>query len=212
MKKPGINVTSGKTRTVKMKTAKKSSMPLGGTERSKKRVAARRQQLLSKIQGKRKPGPSKKKVNFVTELVPLETIDREIPYRFLVQHAPFGVGIIQGGQVVLANPTLAKMLGFRSSSDIEGKPILDFVEEHSRRSFSLLEQRKLRDEAIPSKFDLRLYRSDKSFVDVEISLTIGYFQSATALIVFVNDVTDRKELERRHSDSEHLFRNGRAHV
>jgi hypothetical protein len=207
MKKPGINGSSRKTRSVKMKAAKKSTIPLERTKRSKTREAARQQQLLSKIQGKRKPGPRKKKVNFVTELVPLETIDPEIPYRFLVQHAPFGIGIIQGGQVVLANPTLAKMLGFRSSSDIEGKPILDFVEEHSRRSFSLLQQRKLRDEAIPSKFELKLYRSDKSLVDVEVSLTIGYFQSATAIISFVNDVTDRKELERRHSDSEHLFRN-----
>lgn len=190
-----------------MKREKKQSLHRQGKQRRKTRVAARQQELLSKISHKRKSSSREKKINFVTELVPVQTIDQEVPYRFLVQHAPFGIGIIQNNLLVLANPTLAKMLGYRSSSDLEGKPILDFVEEHSRRSFSLLQQRKLRDEAIPSKFELQFHRLDTLLIDVELSLTIGYFQGATAITLFANDVTDRKQIERHHSDSEHLFRN-----
>ncbi|MCI0705925.1 MAG: PAS domain S-box protein, partial [Ignavibacteriae bacterium] len=125
----------------------------------------------------------------------------------MVQHAPYGIGIIQKDKLVLANPTLARILGYRASMDIEGKPISEFVEQSSRRSFNLLSQRRLRGEMIPSRFEIQMYRADGSLIEVESSLTLGHFQGEPAVSCAISDITDRKELEKRLIDSERLFRN-----
>lgn len=177
-------------------------------KRSHHRTSSRQQRKLKNLHPKNdQPRRKDKPITFVTEFFPVETIDREAPYRFLVQHAPYGIGVIQNNQLVLANPTLARILGYRSSADIEGKPILDFVEEGARRPFNLLAQRKLRDEAIPSKFEVRLTRPDSTRVEVEVSFALGFYNGASALSISVSDITDRKELEKRQSESDRLFRN-----
>lgn len=153
------------------------------------------------------PKRPKQSVRYLTEFVPVETIHREGPYDFLVQHAPYGIGIVQQGKLVLVNPTFAKMLGYRSASDIETKPITHFIEEGSQRSYQLLEQRKLRGEAIPSKFEMKMQRTDGSKVNVECSLSLCIYEGQPAVSVFVSDITDQKQLETRLVDSERLFRN-----
>ncbi len=177
-------------------------------KRSHQRTSSRRQKKLKNFGAKQEqPRRKDKPITFVTEFIPVETIDREAPYRFLVQHAPYGIGVIQNDRLVLANPTLARILGHRSSADLEGRSILDFVEDGSRRSFNLLAQRKLRDEAIPSKFEVQLCRPDGTRVEVEVAFALGFYNGASALSISVSDITDRKELEKRHTESERLFRN-----
>ncbi|MGH2568196.1 MAG: PAS domain S-box protein, partial [Bacteroidota bacterium] len=140
-------------------------------------------------------------------MVPVETIEQEGPYRFVVQHAPYGICIIQNGQLFFANLTLARTLGYRSHTDLEGKPILDLLEQGSRRSFTLLAQRKLRGEAIPSRFEMQMQRADGSLVDVESTLSLGMYNGEPAVSLSVRDTTEQKRLERRLIDSERLFRN-----
>lgn len=149
----------------------------------------------------------KQSVRYLTELIPVETILKHGPYDFLVQHAPYGIGIVQRGKIILANPTFAKILGYRSASDIERKPMVQFIEEGSQRSYQLLEQRKLRGEAIPTKFDIKMRRADGAKVDVECSLSLGIYDDQPAVSVFISDITDQKQLETRLVDSERLFRN-----
>jgi PAS domain S-box-containing protein len=146
-------------------------------------------------------------VRYFTELVPVETIHKQGPYDFLVQHAPYGIGIVQQGKIVLANPTLARLLGYRSAADLEAKPMVQFIEEASQRSYQLLEQRKLRGEAIPSKFELKFRRADGSKVDVQCSLLLGIYDDQPAVSVYVSDISDQKQLETRLVESERLFRN-----
>ncbi|HEY4612111.1 MAG TPA: PAS domain S-box protein [Bacteroidota bacterium] len=142
-----------------------------------------------------------------TESLRSEQEDHEEPYRFLVQHAPYGIGILQKDLLMLANPMFARILGYRVPSDIEGKPILDFVEDSSRRSFQLLSHRRMRGEPIPSKFEIQMYRADDSLIDVESSLTLSLYHGNAAVSCSISDITERKELEKRLIDSERLFRN-----
>jgi PAS domain S-box-containing protein len=161
----------------------------------------------SEVHTKATPKHSKQTVRYFTELVPVETVHRHGPYGFLVRHAPYGIGIVQQGKIILANPMFARLLGYRSASDIEAKAMLQFVEEGSQRSYQLLEQRKLRGEAIPSKFEIRFRRVDGSKVDVQCSLQLGIYNGQPVVIVYVSDITDQKRLETRLVDSERLFRN-----
>ena len=175
----------------------------GSTHRSNGQVKKLRK--TTKHSNQPLPGAILKEVK--TGFAPIEQVDREDPYRFLVQHAPYGIGIIQKDQLALANPMLARILGYRASTDIEGKPVLEFIEQKSRRSFHLLSQRRLRGEMIPSKFEIQMHRADGSLIGVEASLTLGVFKGEPAVSCSITDVTDRKELEKRLIDSERLFRN-----
>ncbi|MEX2190712.1 MAG: PAS domain S-box protein [Bacteroidota bacterium] len=145
--------------------------------------------------------------SFLAQFIAADTPDTEGYYQSIVQHSPYGVGIVFGGRLVMGNPIFARILGYRASEEIEGKEISEFVDSGSRRFFTLLSSRKVSGESVPAKFETQMTRADGSLIDVEASFTIGSYQGEIALNVTISDITLRKELERRLTDSERLFRN-----
>lgn len=141
------------------------------------------------------------------EFFPLAESGQETDYRSLFQHLPYGICILQNNSIVIANPIFCKMLGYRASDEVVGKQIQGLLEEGSRMFFSVLEQRVFRGETIPSRFETRMLREDGSTIDVETTFALSWYQGAPALNVCINDITDRKELEKRLTDSEGLLRN-----
>lgn len=145
--------------------------------------------------------------SFLAQFIAADTPDTEGYYQSIVQHSPYGVGIVFGGRLVMANPIFARTLGYRASEEIEGKEISEFVDSASRRFFTLLSSRKVRGESVPARFETQMTRADGSLIDVEASFTLGSYQGELALNVTISDITLRKELEKRLTDSERLFRN-----
>jgi len=143
----------------------------------------------------------------VPEFFPLPTEVEGNEYQELFQHSPYGISIIQSDSIALANPMFCKLLGYRSSDEVLGREVRRFLDEGSRMFFSLLEHRVLRGETIPSRFEIRMLRENGAAVDVESSFALTWYKGAPALNFSVNDITDRKELEKRLMDSEGLLRN-----
>ncbi len=141
------------------------------------------------------------------EFFPLPASDDEPNYRTLFQHSPYGTAVVQEERLVVANPMFCKLLGYRASDDVLGKEIRRFLDEGSRMFFTVLEQRAFRGETIPARFETRMLRENGTSIDVEMTISMTAHLDAPALIVSVNDITDRKELERRLTDSEGLLRN-----
>lgn len=148
-----------------------------------------------------------KSTMIIPEFFPLPSEDEGKEYQALFQHSPYGISIVQEDRIVLANPMFCKLLGYRSSEDVLGKEIRQFLDEGSRMFFSLMEHRVFRGETIPSRFEIRLLRENGSSIDVETSFAISWHMGAPAVNLSVNDITDRKELEKRLMDSEGLLRN-----
>jgi len=145
--------------------------------------------------------------SFLAQFIAADTPDSEGYYQSIVQHSPYGVGIVFGGRLVMANPIFARILGYRASEELVGKEIAEFVDSGSRRFFTLLSSRKVRGESVPGRFETQMMRADGSLIDVEASFTLGSYRGELALNVAISDITLRKELERRLTDSERLFRN-----
>lgn len=157
---------------------------------------------------KRSRAPYRKKgSSFLAQVIATDSQDGEGYYRSIVQHSPYGVGILFKDKLVMANPMFARILGHRSSDDLIGRRATQFVDSGSRRFFSLLAARKLRGESVPARFETKMTRADGSTIDVEASFTLGAYQGETALNLTISDITLRKELEKRLTDSERLFRN-----
>ncbi len=148
-----------------------------------------------------------KSTMIVPEFFPLPSEDEGKEYQALFQQSPYGISIIQNDKIVLANPMFCKLLGYRSSEDVLGREMRQFLDEGSRMFFSLLEHRVFRGETIPSRFEIRMMRENGSAIDVETSFGLTGHKGAPAINLSVNDITDRKELEKRLMDSEGLLRN-----
>ncbi|HTY36252.1 MAG TPA: PAS domain S-box protein, partial [Bacteroidota bacterium] len=118
-----------------------------------------------------------------------------------------GIAILQNDKIAVVNPTFCKLLGYRSGQELIGKEIRDFLDDGSRMFFSLLQHRVFRGEAIPTRFETRMLRQGGTTIDVETSFALIWYRGAPALNLTVSDITDRKELEKRLTDSESLLRN-----
>ncbi|MCX6135181.1 MAG: PAS domain S-box protein [Ignavibacteriales bacterium] len=133
--------------------------------------------------------------------------DEDTDYHSLFQHSPYGIAILQTEKLAVVNPTFCKLLGYRSGEEIVGKEIREFLDDGSRMFFSLLQHRVFRGEAIPMRFETRMLKPGGATVDVETSFALIWYRGAPALNVTIGDITDRKELEKRLTDSESLLRN-----
>ncbi len=125
----------------------------------------------------------------------------------MFQHSPYGICILQDDRLTVVNPRFCKLLGYRSGEEVIGKEIKEFLDDGSRMFFSLLQHRVFRGEAIPSRFETRMIKQGGSTIDVETSFALIWYRGAPALNLTVSDITDRKELEKRLTDSESLLRN-----
>ena len=140
------------------------------------------------------------------EFFPLPWGDQDTDFQALFQHSPYGICILQNDRIEVINPTFCKLLGYRSSEEIAGREIREFLDEGSRMFFSLLQHRVYRGEAVPMRFETRMIRQGGATVDVETSFAHIWYKGAPALNLSINDITDRKELEKRLIDSESLLR------
>jgi PAS domain S-box-containing protein len=141
------------------------------------------------------------------EFFPLPWGNEDTDFQALFQHSPYGICILQNDRIEVINPTFCKLLGYRSSEEIVGKEMRAFLDESSRMFFSLLQHRVYRGEAVPTRFETRMIRQGGSTIDVETSFAHIWYKGAPALNLSINDITDRKELEKRLTDSESLLRN-----
>ena len=141
------------------------------------------------------------------EFFPLPWGNEDTDFEALFQHSPYGICILQNDRIEVINPTFCKLLGYRSSEEIVGKEMKDFLDEGSRMFFSLLQHRVYRGETVPTRFETRMIRQGGSPLDVETSFAHIWYKGAPALNLSIYDITDRKELEKRLTDSESLLRN-----
>jgi len=145
--------------------------------------------------------------SFFSQVLLSEGTNEEGYYQSIIQHSPYGVGILRGEELVLVNQMFARILGHRSAESLFGKNILESVEPLARRFFQLLLRRKVNGESVPARFETRMIDTGGTAIDVEASLTLGSYKGELALNLTISDITLRKELERRLTDSERLFRN-----
>lgn len=145
--------------------------------------------------------------SFFSQVLLSEGTNEEGYYQSIIQHSPYGVGILRGEELVLVNQMFARILGHRSAESLFGKNILESVEPRARRFFQLLLRRKVNGESVPARFETRMIDTGGTAIDVEASLTLGSYKGELALNLTISDITLRKELERRLTDSERLFRN-----
>lgn len=123
-----------------------------------------------------------------------ELRESEERLRTLIEAAPEAVFVQSGGYFVYANPAMLRLLGFSSSGEIIGKPVMASIasEYHDAVRHRMLQLES--SEAVPP-MEQEYLRRDGSHVSVETTAVSIKFQGDPAALVFSHDISARKQAE-----------------
>jgi|GEM_PF-2102612 len=127
-------------------------------------------------------------------------------FRSIVENAPDPIFIQTGGTFIYLNPAACRLFGVESPSKILGKKVLDyfhpdFHEKAKERMKALTEK----GESVHEHFEQKLLRADGTQIWVETAGEPIEYDNKLCGLVFVRDITDRKEAEKALVESERRF-------
>jgi len=132
--------------------------------------------------------------------------ESERRYRTLVESSIQGIHIHRDWITLFVNPAFARMLGYDSTSELEG---LDTRRWLAPQELSRLENdraARLRGEAIPSQYELQAIRRDGSLIWVDIQVAEILWEGEPAVQSTVLDISERKRAEQALRQSEAQLR------
>ncbi|HAP35636.1 MAG TPA: hypothetical protein DCQ28_06715 [Bacteroidetes bacterium] len=122
--------------------------------------------------------------------------ESERRYRTIVEGLSIGVTIHVDNCIVFVNNALLSMMGTQSSSQFIGRSVIEFVHPEDRQKvMNVIQSAFLNPNDSPSEkpsvIEERLVRVDGSIITVEASALLITYQSKPALMVMINDITER---------------------
>ncbi|MCP4216058.1 MAG: PAS domain S-box protein [bacterium] len=121
--------------------------------------------------------------------------DSEEQYRSVVERANDGILIIQGTKIKYLNPQLAQMAG-KPAAELLEKSFYELVQPGERSKIEAIYNRRMAGQKAPDRYEATLTGKDGEKGDVIISVGKVHYQKKSAILVFVQDITERKQLER----------------
>ncbi len=121
--------------------------------------------------------------------------DSEERYRRLVELSPDGIAIHQDGLLVFCNETGARLLGYSSSAEAIGRPVLDFVHPASRELAGQRIRAALARGEAQHPIQEKFVRADGSPIDVEVASIPFVLAGRPAVQVVIRDISPRLRLE-----------------
>lgn len=127
-------------------------------------------------------------------------------HRLVVEYAPDAILIHDGVRFLYANPEAAKLFGLPSSQAIEGREIMDFVDEQAQPSV----RDRIRQNivtGVPALLREQRYRRlDGGVIEAEVAAVPFVHGGRPGALVFLRDVGPRKAAERNLRRSERQYR------
>jgi PAS domain S-box-containing protein len=137
--------------------------------------------------------------------------ESEERYRLIIEALSMGIVIHVDNQIVYANAAAVQQIGGSSQEQLLGRQILEFVHPDDRAYIlSLVQAAFLLDRQSTTSQSMvveeRLIRFDGSIITVEASAVLISYYGKTALMVMLNDITERKQALAALRDSEERLR------
>jgi PAS domain S-box-containing protein len=126
-------------------------------------------------------------------------------YRTLVEESFDGILVQKGSKIVFGNSRLYEMLGY-NKGELDGLDHWlvyhpDYQEITRERALS-----RMRGEELPSHYEVRLQRKDGTSFEGEIRARVVSFKGESGVQVWIRDISERKQTEKRLGDSERKYR------
>jgi PAS domain S-box-containing protein len=148
-------------------------------------------------------------VDDITERIRTEQAlkESEERYRIAIEHSNDGVTILQDLVHVYVNKKYAEIYGYDSPGKIVGKPLQFAIHPDDREMVTRYATIRQQGGYAPSRYELRGMKKDGTVVHIEASATAITYKGKKSLLVYLRDVTDRKNVEESLRKSEEKYRN-----
>ncbi len=118
----------------------------------------------------------------------------EEKYRSVVEGSRDGIVIHRRGTILYANSVCHQYTGCRYGELVK-RSLLEFIVPEQRHLVMRRIAARTRGEDVPSTYEITLRRADSGRLPVEISVSVVEYEGEPAFIVFLRDITERRELE-----------------
>ena len=129
----------------------------------------------------------------------------EESHRKLINTVPSGVAVYQDGKFVFINPASLKIMNITNENDLLGKSVLSIVHPDSKKEVIKRMLLVAQGNSVPP-FEEKIMRLDGSIFDAEVAATGIIFNNKSAGLVVVQDITERKKVERALKENEEKYR------
>jgi PAS domain S-box-containing protein len=129
----------------------------------------------------------------------------EANLRAMSDNASVGILVLLDGRYAFANRHAARMLGY-SVEELEKLSIADIIHPEYRPLLLERHRRRLADEDVPSRYEALALAKNGSAIPVELDAAATLWNGRPADIVFISDITARKEAEMALRASEENYR------
>ncbi|MEI7636545.1 MAG: PAS domain S-box protein [Syntrophus sp. (in: bacteria)] len=117
-------------------------------------------------------------------------------YRLLFESAGEGILIAHGDRIQFANPALEEILGYPKDI-ITSRPFTSFIHADDRARVLDRHLRRLKGESVPTDYGFRIVTADGVERWLQIKSNLITWDGVPASLSFVENITDRKQMETR---------------
>ena len=129
---------------------------------------------------------------------------REERFSKLINNSIEGVFVVENGKFVFANPVIFRISGYDQEELIK-KNFLDFIHEEDRKMVIEKNNKRLQGENFPP-YDFRFLNKKGEVRWVTLNATLINWNNKKAVLCFINDITNRKNIEFELRRNEEKFR------
>lgn len=124
-------------------------------------------------------------------------LDAERRFETLVESAPYGILLHRSDRVIYANSEAAKLLGFKTAEDLIGQCYRDMMTPESQRAYDEANQQRADGHGPADFLECNFRRQDGMTLQAEVFKRRVPYEGATAVLVHLRDISERKSQERR---------------
>lgn len=134
-----------------------------------------------------------------------QLLESELNYRQLVELSPEPIVVIDEASITYANPAAIAMVGAEQLDRLTGRRFLDFVHHSQAAEVRQLVQESLESLKPSSIVSIRLVRTDKLPLDVELKVVPFRTSDKMAAQLLFRDITNQLKAEESLQEAENLY-------
>jgi PAS domain S-box-containing protein len=132
--------------------------------------------------------------------------ESEARFRIVAEESPVPLFLHRDGRFLYLNPAAVHILRAQSPEELVGRPVLDLVHPADReRVVQRMQNGQEREQPAPLAEE-RFYAVDGTLLEVEVQARPVQFEGRPAVLVFAQDITERKRTIEALRESETRFR------
>ena len=123
--------------------------------------------------------------------------ESELRFRSLIEHAPDAVYVHAESTFTYVNDAAVRLFGATSAAQLIGQPVLDRVHPLSREIVGELIRRTVSQTSVGPPQEYGYLRLDGKAIPVEVTAAPVTYQGVAGGVVFVRDITERRQAQAR---------------